>query len=285
MGVFRKKHIKKKETALDIIRNKLLVFLLTIIFISTLLGLTMAWFTASDTQANSFEGTSLIAEIDETFSSKEGWYPGEKVIKEIRVENVGSTPAIVRLSLYEFLVSFKIDVIDQTGNANLQVADKAVQPILDPKDTNSWEAASRNNGTYLKNSIYYVADKTWLSDPVNKIGMVKYNDINRNNTPYQYLTLNFSDKLKTQFDNNIQENYWLYDDGYFYYSKILDPGEKTINLLNSITLSGVMPNKYKGSLYKMKVFMDAHDKTEPIIDSWGLKEEGPANDLIKNLLK
>ena len=246
---------------------------------------TFAWFTSSDQIANAFEGTHLVAEIDETFSPKVDWQPGEDTTKEVRVKNTGDSPAIVRLSLYEFLLNFQIDVTDQTGNANLKTVDQSVSPEVDGKNTDTWYLAAKGKGTYKNNSTYYVANQAWVSDPTKQTGMYEYEGALQNEAPFKYITLNFTGNLKTTVDAPATNDYWLYDSGYFYYSRVLKPGEITDDLLKSVTLSESIPNQYKGALYKLKVYMDAHDVTSPVLSAWSLSKGSPAYALVESQIK
>ncbi|HCM88355.1 MULTISPECIES: BsaA family SipW-dependent biofilm matrix protein [Vagococcus] len=283
----RRKISSKKKKKLVTFRFKIMVGVVTSIIIISLflLGSTMAWFKSSDTVINNFKGTHLVAEIDETFTSNNKWKPNEKTIKEIRVENTGEVPSFIRLSLYEFLINFEVDVRDQIGNGNLKQVDQENQPVVDDSDTDTWSKAAEKKGTFQKNSKYYIANQAWISDPIKKTGMVEYPNSARKEAPYKYLIINFSDKIQTIFDETNKKDYWLYDNGYFYYSRPLNPGETTINILDSITLSKDASNMFKGSLYKMKVYMDAHDQTESIFGSWRLEEVDPAYKLIKSHLE
>lgn len=286
MSEFKKlKRNKIRRNMLIFLRSKLGVTVLITLTVSLcIISGTMAWFSSSDYVTNNFEGTHLQAEINETFTAKNNWDPGEEQTKEIRVKNTGEVSAFVRVSLYEFLVNFEVDVKDQTGNGNLKQVPQLIQPELDDNDTDTWETAAKNHSTYTKDSSHYVANTAWVSDPVNRTGMVEYGDEKREELPFKYMQLNYSEKIETQVNLTSKNDYWLYDKGYFYYSRSLDPGETTENLLNSITLSEKIPNKFKGSLYKMKIYMDAHDETQPIIGSWGLSSGDTAYTLINSQL-
>lgn len=259
------------------------VTLLAFIALFSFVG-TFAWFTSSDKVENKFEGGKLIAEIEEVYIPNEKWGPGEKTDKEIRVKNTGTVPAFVRLSLYELILRFEVDTTDVTGNANLKTVNQPKSPEVDRANTETWKRAAEGKGTYKQDNLYYVASEAWISNPKKREDMVNYNK-KRDTAPYKYISLNFTDKLKTAVDANATSDYWLYSNGYFYYSRPLKPGESSQELLQSLTLSDVIPNKYKGSLYKMEVYMDAHDVTEPVIGAWNLETTEPAYDLIKNQLK
>lgn len=281
--LLKKRKAIKKHTSFFSSKRGLGLLVLTIISLSAFVG-TFAWFTSSDYRANAFEGTHLVAEIDETFTSKTKWEPGEETTKEVRVRNTGDSPAIVRVSLYEFLLTFQIDYTDQTGNANLKTVTQSLSPEVDSTNTDTWEPSATAKGTYKSGSIYYVANQAWVSDPKNQTGMYEYEGAAQQEAPFKYIALNFTEQLNTTVDPNASTDYWLYDSGYFYYSRILQPGEITEDLLKSVTLSDTIPNQYKGALYKLKVYMDAHDVTSPVLSAWNLSKGSPAYTLIENQL-
>ncbi|MGX7024519.1 BsaA family SipW-dependent biofilm matrix protein [Vagococcus hydrophili] len=261
----------------------LVVTLLAIISFFSFVG-TFAWFTSEDDVSNKFEGGKLAAEITEVFIPNNEWEPGEKTTKEVKIANTGTVPAFVRVSLYEFILNFKVDVTDQTGNGNLATASEAKKPGVDRDDTGTWQPAADGDGTFKQGNKFYIADKSWVSDPEARTGMYEYQK-ERKTAPQKFISLNFPDHIKTAVDPNATGDYWLYSNGYFYYSRPLKPGEKSNEVLSSLTLSDAIPNKYKGSLYKLKVYMDAHDATEPIFSEWRLNQNDPAYQLLKPQLK
>lgn len=266
------------------IRSIRLGVVIAILLMFLSIGGVYAWFTASDTHTNSFKGTQLIAEIDEVFMPNNNWQPGETTTKEVRIKNTGESSAFVRVSLYEFFLNLQIDVTDQTGNGNLKTSEKIIKPTVDEENIDTWKPAAEGHGTYTKGKTNYIADRALVSDPKGKIGMYEYNSPEREKSVLRYLTLNFSESLKETSPSKPSKK-WVYENGYFYYLIPLQPGEESEPLLKSIALSDSIPNKYKGSLYKLKVYMDAHDQTLPLVDSWKLDKNGAVYPLIHNQLK
>lgn len=280
-----KKRTKKMKKRPIHITSKITILLISGVIISLLyLTNTLAWFSSSDYAVNNFKGSHLSAEISETFSPNNKWQPGQPTIKEVRVKNIGEKTAFVRVSLYEFLLSFQIDVTDQTGNGNLKTVKQPNQPEVDYSNTDTWKNAAENQGTYDKDNSYYVANKAIISDPENRLGMYLYKDANRKNTALNFVSLNFSDSFKETIPDSIEKS-WVYQNGYFYYLKPLEPGLESEPLLNSVTLSDSIPNKYKGSLYKLKVYMDAHDLTTPLLDGWNIDSNSELYSILKSQLK
>ncbi|MGC6770347.1 BsaA family SipW-dependent biofilm matrix protein [Enterococcus sp. LJL51] len=277
--IYAKKNWSKKAINWIGQRNKLVICIATLgtVFLST-----YAWFVSADSEKNTFEGASLVAEITEVFTPNYEWQPGEDTTKIVSVTNTGETPAIVRLSLYEFFLSFQIDVTDQTGDGNLKESGVTVMPSVDADNTDTWAPAVAAAGTFTQDGHNYIAAEAIISGESDRY---EYDNVVRDTTaPLKYLTLNFSSNFKTAIPPAGAQKYWIYENGYFYYSEILQPGEESSPLLDSLTLSKNLPNKYKGSLYKLKIFMDAHDATPAITGAWGVNSGGDVYQMLEALI-
>lgn len=269
-----KKHIR-------FFRMKPMLVFVTILSFSFFLG-TFAWFTSSDSITNSFSGSaSLVAEIDEVYAPNTQWKPGESTKKEVRVENTGDVDAFVRVSLYEFLLLFKVDSKDKSGNGNLKTVDTIVTPVVDAVNTSTWDEAAKNSGTYSWFDKNYVADTAIVPDIKEPTQAYQYQDVAREDTLLSEITLFLGQVVTEVPANSNGRDYWLYEDGYFYYSRPLKPKEKSDLLLTHAVLNEEAPNKYKGSLYKVKVFMDAHDLTVPVFESWNISKTSQAYKLLQ----
>ena len=240
------------------------------------LGSTYAWITSADERVNRAAANQrkLSARIVEDFQPVFHWAPGTTQTKAVRVKNDGETPVIVRLSLKEFLVAFEVDTTDNHvedilhGNANLKVYDMTSLPEenkLIAEKTDTWVVGNIYTASA---DDHYKATQVW-SDQVYGYGAT-------HSLPLSAFQLNFQAKVyDTPAEAAGQTDYWYYHDGYFYYSEVLkpkdtQPGETTINLLESVTLDAGYTNHYKGALYKLVPEMDAHDITESILDDWGI---------------
>jgi len=273
---FIKKMIAKKNIKLTITS-----IVLSILFFCTLIG-TFSWFISSDYIANAFKGTRLTAEITEVFMQNTEWKPEEETKKEVRVENTGDVDAFVRVSMYEFLLLFKVDTTDKTGNGNLSTVQSTINPQVDAKDVSTWKTASDDGGTYTWYGKNYVANKSVIPDWKNHTGYYQYKDANRDSL-LKEIQLAFGNVVTTVPATSTQD-YWLYENGYFYYSRPLKPKEASDLLLRKATLNSTAPNKYKGSLYQIKIFMDAHDVTEPVFSSWNINTSEQAHILLGKYL-
>lgn len=238
-----------------------------------IVGSTYAWITSSDERINQAEKNTrkLSAVIEEDFTQVFHWAPGTTKKKNIRVKNDGETPAIVRLTLKEFFLGFETDVTDNhgegNGNGNLKKYGSPSLTTVQAADTSTWVVGN----TYERNaSTFYKANLALLDQ--------QYNYTGTRSAPLPAIELHF--QAGRVFDqanppSSGDEDYWYYEDGYFYYSETLSPGEVTESLLENISLSPAYANQYKGALYKLVPEMDAHDITQSLLSDWGIPMGSP----------
>ena len=316
---------KRKRKKKNKIKVKNIFVYLAVSAILTFLGSTYAWFTSSDTRVNNFYGHHLMAQITEVFTPEYQWQPTSDTTKEVRVKNTGPTPAVIRLSLKEYILLFEFDntIISYfdmadpgdyyNGLSNITIYDNPTNPIVDIDDVTTWKAAADNLGTFKRpnGTGYYKAVSYQSSDiytpkkgrtpgntapghtmddyiPANDptpTGNVEYpRNYFQPTQPFNMIKLNFNTpNIRMTKSTDLTEKYWLYENGYFYYSQIVQPDELTEPLMNSLTLSEKTPNIYKTSLYKLHIFMDAHDTTQPVFNEWNIPN-GEAHDMINNLI-
>jgi alternate signal-mediated exported protein len=271
-------HRKKRK-----VNGKLMIAASAFLFSGLMvLGSTYAWFVSEDDRTNHFVGTRLSAEIVEDFEPNFEWSFGTKVKKVVQVKNTGDVPAFIRLKLYEYLLLFQVDVTDQTGNGNLAVSTNAVQPTVNQANVQTWTAAAKAGGTYHYKNNYYIAKQAVM--PKDAADSYKWQDSQREKTALHWLSLNFPANIYTTKPASSTKNYWLYQDGYFYYSELLQPNEMTEPLLQSVHLRLDAPNKFKGALYKLEPVMDAHDATNVLLSSWNIQSPSPAYELYSGRL-
>lgn len=229
-------------------------------------GSTYSWIISQDQRVNRAitSNRKLSAKIDEDFNREMSWIPGKEVEKKVRVENDGETPAIVRLSLYEFLLTFENDLEDQVGNGGLKWVTTPSATQVKQDDYTTWAVGNTyGSGTkHRKVASVIVNDRTDPNDAIVYQGTRA--------APLDLLSIAFNDtKIFTgSLPPTGTNNYWFYQDGYFYYSEVLKPKDKTVELINSVTLDKLTPNGFKGSLYHLVPIMDAHDITKSILSDW-----------------
>ncbi|WP_207695708.1 hypothetical protein DOK67_0001594 [Enterococcus sp. DIV0212c] len=269
----KKRNVSKKNRKRKKIKviNKLIVAISAFLFSGLMvLRSTYAWFVSESNETNHFVGSRLSAEIMEEFEPVTQWQPGTTAIKIIKIKNTGNIPAFVRISLYEYLLTFKVDTTDQTGNGNLATSPTEIHPIVDQKKTDTWQAAVTAGGTYLNEGNYFIANKAIVPNHLTGLEMYKFKDANREKTDLRWFQPIFPANVYDSAPQKETKNYWLYQDGYFYYSELLSPGELSQSVVTNVTLSERAPNKFKGALYQLNPSMDAHDATAALVSAWNL---------------
>lgn len=85
------------------------------------------------------------------------------------------------------------------------------------------------------------------------------------------ITLNFANGWDTN---------WFYKDGYFYYKKVLNPGQTTTQLLSGVTLTNSTPEmtaKYQNIKVKIEVMADVLQADPSALALWGVTVDGSGN--------
>ncbi|MEO1769963.1 BsaA family SipW-dependent biofilm matrix protein [Candidatus Enterococcus ferrettii] len=288
---------KRKHLFQTFVRSKGLFACFSLVLsLLLIVGSTYAWITSADERVNRTDANQrkLSAMVEEDFTQVFHWSPGISKKKEIRVTNIGEVPSIVRLSLHEFFVSFETNVADnhrenpavEVGNGNLVIYPAtSVLPnnTIKVKDTTTWKV---NNYYGVSANKYYKANQAICNSLDDHSLAYVYNDAGRT-MPLKAMELNFqTTKLFDQTNKPTagDTSYWYYENGYFYYSEILQPNESTEDLLKSVRLNPAYTNQYKGALYKLVPLMDAHDITKSLISDWGINSTDFAYDMYQTKL-
>lgn len=263
--------MNRKKNLLKVInQNKTLLAIFSVVLsLFLIVGSTYSWITYSDEQINQSKSSrkKLSAEIKEIFTPNLQWVPGTSTEKNVSIRNNGQIPAIIRVSVYEFLAQFELDLSDRTGNGQLKIVPNSSGKDMTMSDITTWE---KGNTYKLASGKYYKASAVYKSDKKNPKTAYVYNG-NRPIEGLKYLTINFNDD---SIYNDSRKpatglgNYWYYSEGYFYYSEVLEPRESTQPLIRKVTLDKRLPNKYKGSFYQLVPVMDAHDSTKALMKDW-----------------
>jgi alternate signal-mediated exported protein len=261
---------KGKRLLKTINQNKFFLALFSI-FLSLLLivGSTYSWITYSDEYVNQskISKRELSAVLEGNFTSELQWKAGGAVESHLAVKNNGQMPAVVRIALYEFLAHFAVDLTDDSGNGNLKTVKKASSTNFLPQELSTW---TKNNTYKIASDRYFVVEEVYKSNKNDSSTAYIY----EGNRPFEslnYLTIHFNESViytDSRKPPAATKDYWYYKDGYFYYSEILQPKQKTKQLITSISLDANLPNKYKGSLYQLTPIMDAHDITKSLMTDW-----------------
>lgn len=263
-----KKRKNKKQHILHILhRSKGLILISSILFSFILIvASTYAWQTYSDEKLNrvSEETGSFDVSIHENFTTNLNFQPGSTHIKEVSVQNFGESPVLVRLSFYEFFLAFQHDYSDGEGNGNFAYHSGASGSTIELRDPSTW----RNGNSYaFKNNTYLIGEEEYQSTIGTNTSAYKYEQ-QSSHEALNYRTLNFTPGKVFTVPTSGQTGYWMYFEGYFYYSDVLYPNEETTQLLKSVTLSGNLPNRYEGSLYQLIPYLEAKGIIHQSLVDW-----------------
>ncbi|MHC5229559.1 BsaA family SipW-dependent biofilm matrix protein [Enterococcus sp. LJL99] len=282
---------KRKSALRRTSKNRMHLFILSIILsLILVVGSTYSWITYSDEVINRSKTNTrkLSATINESYETNLQWTAGEISEKKLWIQNNGQTPALVRVSLYEFFVNFELEVSDGEGqgNGSLKIVDKA-NSLMTLKDVSTWEKRSHyeisSKGSPKK---YLTAAEVYKSDKTNSQTAYKYKASSTKDF-LTNVTINFNENdiyHEGKAPANNTKNYWYYSDGYFYYSEELQPNEETTLLLQSISIDGKLANKYKGSLYQLLPVMEAHDNTKSLLEDWQIVSNSDVSDIYREKL-
>lgn len=250
----------------------ILAILSLLLSLLLVIGSTYSWFTYSDEKINRTRDTvhDLNAEIKEVFRPEYAWAPGIDIKKEVSVRNTGDMPAIVRLSLFESWGSFECDLNDRTGNGNLGLTSTPSTTLVSIDNVQTWQTGNTfkiHSGEYWTVADQMISDTTVSTDAY-KIG-------NARTKVLEYVTIDLKNMESTvpTTPTPIADDTWYYDDGYFYYSSVLSPGEESKLLVQKIQLANNLPNRYKGALYKLTPVMDAHEVSSSLVTDWQLSPD------------
>ena len=130
-------------------RNKSLIALLLVLCIG-LVGLTIAYFSNSDTIENEFKTKEYGTTYTEEFVSPDNWLPGDKTDKSLKVTNSGHVDEAVRISYSESWTSKTAKNNNQEGDLPLVQSGNKVA-IIHFINTDDWTTVTEDGTTY----IYY----------------------------------------------------------------------------------------------------------------------------------
>lgn len=220
-----------------------------------LLQATFAWSSYAEWVKNHMQTNpeAIAVQIEEKFEQESLMVYGVEVQKEVKVKNIASRPAIVRVKLREYLLPFVVDLSNGQGqgNGNLKLKFKeSGDQVIEPQTVSSWmEGGLVDSGLEKdRQPLYYVAklpikDQDYL-----------FSDGGRPSA-LEGIALQFHSSVKQMDQAAGTDPTWYYEEGYFYYSKVLSGGATTeIELLQAVSqMSSGLSNDYKHSLYYLDV--------------------------------
>lgn len=211
------------------------------------IGSTFAWSSYSSWVKNHMQSEvgTLDVKIIEEFEQDSVFEQGKKITKKVDVKNISKNPAIVRVQFEESTATFKVD--DSTGMLQKKKKESS-DKVATTSDVNSWEKDNIYQGKLEKEKFYVIGDS--------KINyQYKFQETDTRPNLLKPFSLVFSNRVKAVPDVTSTEPYWLYDDGFFYYSKVLEGGTQSgVSVLEAVNvLKENLVNPSKNKLYKIDV--------------------------------
>lgn len=239
------------------------------------LGSTYAWKTSEDERINRFKTTRLEMKFTGFLGLQTSWSPKSTMKRDVAVVNQADSPGIVRVSLEELLLTFEIDDQDITGNGNLKEYATAGTPIK-LADKATWQVG---NSLEITRSSFYKGAKR-------EEAAIDFATLASRTGSLKAINLEFNDARVLQAlptaTAPITDNYWLYEDGYFYYSEIILPSETTEVLLASTTLSAEAANDMKFGLYNITGELTSYTQSKAALtQEWGLTPASLAYQMLQ----
>ena len=252
--------------------KKHLFFLLFLSSLSLLVGTTYAWVTSKDEHINRF--SSPEAKIKISIEGKKNplfLMPGQVNDRNIAVQNNSEQPVFVRVSLKEVLASFYIDVEDKVGNGNIKDysgVTPQVNPSIKKEDISTWK----------EDDYFQVGNKIIKMKKVESYSYQtgirsEYMKSVKANMP------NVADKLDVN-----KSDYWLYENGYYYYSERLLPNDLSSVFMGTVIVDKNLPNSLKGSLYHQDYLAEGVLASDIAFDAWQLPMDSPVRELLNKQL-
>lgn len=246
------------------------------------LGSTYAWITLADTRINRMNSGHLDIVL-EGRSEADVLTPVYHAKKNIAARNDSNTNALIRVSLSEVMLQFKLDTTESQGTGHL----KEVSPsstVVNLSDSTTWQIGN----TYKTPTSKIVEGLIRTENP-----SVIWPTVS-GSRPQEFeesTKLNFTERLTDTHPAPVSfvRNYWIYYEGYYYYSEILRPAKETPVLLETIKVPPKAPNHVKGSLYEMQGVVESYPASKKALtDStfgWGLPESSPVYQALKDKVK
>ena len=160
-------------------RNKKKLLIILGISIFTVLGVTLAYFTTSDSVINNFKTALYQHSIIEEFESPIDWSPGTTTEKTIEVTNTGSISMAVRASYTEKWINFNGEEMSLTDDNSNQAS------LINFGD--GWEKAD--------DGYYYYGSKDNLTK------------LNKNETSSSFIeSITFNENIVAELDKSVSDD-------------------------------------------------------------------------------
>lgn len=237
-----------------------------------LVNATLAWSSYTEWVKNHTQSDpeSIAVRITEVFQQDSVLSYTTPVEKSVKVKNISNKKAIIRVKFNESFLPFIINMEDGEEAGQVQTFLMTTEDEVNPNNISTWNVGNLYDSGRTdssSNKLYYKATNTILKN-------VAYTgEANRSSGPAElrYFTWTFNPDVSTT--GTIPGNptpYWVYIDGYFYYSQVVEGGNTTaIDLLQEVALANVsIPNKHKNALYDIQIDAEGVTPNSASVASW-----------------
>ena len=233
-------------------KKKKNLFIIAFLCFITLVGVTIAYLQSSAVLENIFNAGTYKTVTHEEFVSPSNWTPGDTTAKTITTKNEGTIPVLVRVKLEEEWTS--------KNNEGLPLTFTYTLPGTDNDNTGGDSGDGGDDCFYDEDTGETICSMEPEPEPIEENAAI----------------INF-----------INENEWIKDGDYYYYSDVLNPGETTSSLISGVTFN---PNVnadvncttvnntvtcessgsgYDGATYKLRITTETI-QYEHYTDIWGM---------------
>ncbi len=273
----KKRYIKLKERSYVLVCS-------AVVGLIVILGGTFAWVTLADTRINRMD-TSRLEVTLEGNQNVSILTPVYESSKQLTVRNDSGTNALIRVSLSEVLLQFKVfeGDVTQEGTGELQEVTPTTS-VVNLSNSQTWqEGATYTNeqGQTVEATQRTENEQVeWPMTLSNRLGPLNDSTV-----------VNYGSQLTGDFPvpTSFVRSFWFYSEGYFYYSELLRPGKVTPVLVESVQVAPKAPNVVKGSLYDLIGEVEGLPASKEAITNptfgWGLPEGGPVYQLLQDKVK
>lgn len=185
-------------------QKKKVVLSITWILVLCVITAAISYFSSTMAFENEFYTGNYGIDVIEHFRSPDKWFPSETVDKSVYAENTGTYPLLIRISYEEYWKNEDGDYI----------------------------AGYTSNGVEYENIFDINGDGSNLLEAAVK----NFGDVDNSEDP-AITILNDSSRISTGSE-------WVYYDGYYYRTSLLEAGATTGDWLNSVTLNESLSDLY-----------------------------------------
>ncbi|WOC33517.1 MULTISPECIES: BsaA family SipW-dependent biofilm matrix protein [Caproicibacterium] len=264
-----------------------------------LLGGTFAWFSKTESKDNVFSTDTFNTSLVDIYNPVPVT-PGAEISKQVGAVNNGQSKVVVRIKLTEKLQTLVGDDTNGPTITKSASATAGANQVPVYYSESAWKSLAEGytEATALsKDTLHVFTQEITNKDGKNiGTGYLAYNETKDGKqvvdyTPakedgqdaqvtYEFYTQNTAaapttvsydsaTKKITNIDSHVNlaldTDDWTYQDGYFYYNKVLTPGQRTPNLLSEVKFDNDLGNAFEGATYTLTPTLEVTQANEEAV--------------------